>query len=70
MVMLLIFNSLHACIVHCGYAQMHWYHFVLFYSNVTAVESQVISSQISSESISLPPDGYINLTFILDKVML
>ena len=39
-----------------------------FYSNITAVESQVISSQISSEPISLPPDGYINLTFILDKV--
>ena len=36
--------------------------------NVTKVESQVISSQISSEPISLPTDGYIKLVFMLDKV--
>ncbi|XP_065911525.1 adhesion G protein-coupled receptor L3-like [Dysidea avara] len=35
--------------------------------NTTVLEDQVVSSQISSQPISLPPDGYIKFTFKLDN---
>jgi len=41
---------------------------IIFHSNTTTIEGQVISSKISFDPIDLPSDGYVTLTFTTEYV--